>query len=64
MTIETDLGKIRGLVKSARGGKPFEAFLGVPYAEPPIGDLRWEAPKSANTWDGVLDATHMPRYCH
>merc|ERR1712029_732608 len=55
MTIDTDLGKIRGLVKSARNGKPFEAFLGVPYAQPPLGDLRWEAPEPADTWEGVLD---------
>ena len=32
-------------------------FLGVPYAAPPVGDLRWAAPRSPASWDGMLDAT-------
>jgi para-nitrobenzyl esterase len=33
------------------------AFLGIPYAAPPQGDLRWAAPEPPAAWDGVRDAT-------
>jgi para-nitrobenzyl esterase len=32
------------------------AFLGIPYAAPPVGDLRWAPPARATGWDGVRDA--------
>jgi len=32
-------------------------FRGVPYAAPPVGDLRWAAPQPPAAWDGVRDAT-------
>ncbi|KAB8295580.1 carboxylesterase/lipase family protein [Bifidobacterium avesanii] len=32
------------------------AFLGIPYGEPPVGDLRWRAPRPAAGWTGVRDA--------
>lgn len=33
-----------------------EVFAGVPYAEPPVGDLRWREPVPAGAWEGVLEA--------
>ena len=33
------------------------SFKGVPYAQPPVGDLRWKAPLSPKNWIGELDAT-------
>ncbi|MEP6007523.1 MAG: carboxylesterase family protein, partial [Nitratireductor sp.] len=32
-------------------------FLGIPYAKPPLGDLRWRAPQPVAPWDEVRDAT-------
>ena len=32
-------------------------FLGIPYAQPPLGDLRWRAPQPVAPWDEVRDAT-------
>jgi len=32
------------------------AFLGIPFAAPPLGELRWKAPQPAKDWDGVLEA--------
>ena len=32
-------------------------FLGIPYAQPPLGDLRWRAPQPVAPWDDVRDAT-------
>jgi len=38
-------------------------FKGVPYAAPPIGDLRWKPPLAVDPWDGVRDATAFGNRC-
>ena len=50
--VRTESGALRGVVASG-----VDTFLGVPYAAPPVGDLRWRAPRPASTWRGVRDAT-------
>jgi len=50
--IETKSGKIQGYTENG-----LEIFKGIPYAEPPIGDLRFRPPVAKKTWDDVLDAT-------
>lgn len=40
--VDTDLGRIRGVKKVSALETPFNAFLGVPYAKPPIGELRFK----------------------
>jgi para-nitrobenzyl esterase len=40
-----------------------QAFLGLPYAAPPIGDLRWKAPQPPSAWTGVRDATNFGGRC-
>jgi para-nitrobenzyl esterase len=40
-----------------------KAFLGIPYAAPPVGDLRWKAPQAAQPWTGVRDATKFGGRC-
>lgn len=42
VTIETKLGHVRGTVMLSRNGKRFNAFLGLPYAKPPVGELRFK----------------------
>ena len=39
------------------------SFLGLPYAAPPTGNLRWRAPQSAAAWSGVRDATQFGPSC-
>lgn len=34
------------------------AWTGIPFAKPPVGDLRWKAPQAPENWRGILDATH------
>lgn len=42
-----------------------DLFLGIPYAQPPLGDLRFRWPRSVNTtWNGTLDATHYGYSCY
>jgi para-nitrobenzyl esterase len=38
-------------------------FRGIPYAAPPVGDLRWRPPQPAQHWNGVLDATEFANHC-
>lgn len=52
-TALTTRGVIRGV-----DGAGCSAFLGVPYAAPPVGELRWAPPTTAPAWEGILDATH------
>jgi len=50
--VETSHGKLSGFAAS---GDTWQ-FLGIPYAEPPLGELRWRPPVPAQAWDGVRDA--------
>ncbi|WP_339625194.1 carboxylesterase family protein [uncultured Maribacter sp.] len=49
--IVTDKGKIEG---SFNADKTVRIFKGIPFAAPPVGDLRWKAPQPATDWDGIL----------
>ncbi|MCB0047408.1 MAG: carboxylesterase family protein [Caldilineaceae bacterium] len=46
-------GKLAGVRAEATG---VHAFKGVPFAAPPVGDLRWRGPQPAQSWLGVRDA--------
>ncbi len=51
LLVDAPCGKLRGL---ATGGVC--AFKGIPYAEPPLGPLRWAPPRRYEPWAGVRDA--------
>lgn len=38
-------------------------FAGIPYAKPPVGDLRWRSPVKPDPWTGVRDATMFGKHC-
>jgi para-nitrobenzyl esterase len=57
-TARTANGVVRGL---AVGGT--YAFRGIPYAAPPVGARRWQAPQAAASWKGVRDATQYGASC-
>jgi len=50
--VETRSGKIEGLERNG-----VDIFRGIPYAAPPIGALRWQAPQREEAWSGTRDAT-------
>ncbi|XP_077563356.1 acetylcholinesterase-like [Haemaphysalis longicornis] len=60
--VTTASGAIQGIVRATTTGS-VNAFLGVPFAEPPIGDLRFKKPIPKNRWEGVLNATALPPLC-
>jgi para-nitrobenzyl esterase len=37
------------------GEKRVEQYLGIPYAKPPVGELRWNRPEAVDPWDGILE---------
>jgi para-nitrobenzyl esterase len=51
-------GAVRGLASAAA-----DEFLGIPYAAPPVGPLRWQPPQPAASWSGVRDATQFAPHC-
>ena len=53
-----------GLLQGIPGEDPaVRAYLGVPFAQPPIGPLRWRAPQPAARWDGVRQAARFAAVC-
>ncbi|KAH8022874.1 hypothetical protein HPB51_006232 [Rhipicephalus microplus] len=60
--VNTTGGMVRGIPISVRDKTVF-GFLGIPYARPPLGELRFRKPLPALPWNNVLDATTMPHSC-
>jgi para-nitrobenzyl esterase len=57
-TVHTRSGWLHGV--SATG---YSEWLGIPYAAPPTGQLRWKAPQPPADWNGVRDATRFGSRC-
>ncbi|MET7574564.1 carboxylesterase family protein [Streptomyces sp. NPDC005492] len=57
-TVATYNGPVRGAVHDG-----YRNFEGIPYAAPPVGDLRWAPPRPAAPWSGVRDATRPASAC-
>ena len=53
---------LTGVVEGKDDGT-VRSFLGIPYAQPPVGDLRWKPPVPAARWDGVRKATDFGSHC-
>ena len=49
--VTIDDGTIEGTIENG-----IKAFKGIPFAAPPVGDLRWKAPQPVEPWEGVLKA--------
>jgi len=56
--VETRDGLVKGVVSPE-----INEFLGIPYAAPPVGELRWTPPQRHERWHGVLDATQLGNQC-
>ncbi|MBN1561140.1 carboxylesterase family protein [candidate division KSB1 bacterium] len=42
-----------GLIEGFRDAEGLELYLGIPFAQPPVGERRWRAPQPAEAWEGV-----------
>jgi para-nitrobenzyl esterase len=57
-TIQTKKGPVCGLVQSN-----YTQWLGIPYAKPPVGNLRWAPPQTPASWTAPLQATQEESPC-
>ena len=54
----------QGLLAGANGRSPgVRVYRGVPFAAPPVGDLRWKPPQPAASWTGTRQATQFGGAC-
>lgn len=56
--IETTAGQVRGVQEGA-----VAIYKGIPYAKPPVGELRWRAPQPPMPWSGIRSADRFPPAC-
>ncbi|XP_013187492.2 esterase E4 [Amyelois transitella] len=62
--VETESGKIAGVeVKSIINNEKYYSFMGIPYAEPPVGKLRFMPPKPHPGWSDILKAKKEKKPC-
>jgi para-nitrobenzyl esterase len=59
LIVSTTDGKVRGVSRPSGGAE----FIGIPYAQPPVGDLRWREPLPAQSWTGVREAKTFGAPC-
>jgi carboxylesterase type B len=57
--VSTQYGDVKGLEVPGVG----QVYYGLPYAAPPIGDLRFKKPVKPAAWSGVRDAAHLQAFC-
>ena len=54
LTVKTANGMLLGTQESG-----ITIYKGVPYAQPPVGELRWKEPQPVKNWDGIRNADHF-----
>ena len=59
LVVETKSGKVGGVARPSGGAE----FLGIPYAQAPVGDLRWHEPRPVRSWRGVRNASAFGAPC-
>nr|XP_048293134.1 carboxylesterase 3 isoform X1 [Myodes glareolus] len=62
--VTTSLGRVRGRQVGVKGTERLvNVFLGIPFAQAPLGPLRFSAPLPPQPWEGVRDASTNPPMC-
>ncbi|XP_049862647.1 cholinesterase-like [Schistocerca gregaria] len=56
-------GVLRGTTATSVYNVSYTSFVGIPYATPPLGKLRFQAPQPAENWEGILNATEYGSDC-
>ena len=61
--VKTKSGAVAGKIENLPLGRSVHEYLGIPYAQPPVGELRFAPPKPAEPWSGTKDATEYGPWC-
>ncbi|TKR94462.1 hypothetical protein L596_008738 [Steinernema carpocapsae] len=61
--VNTGFGSVEGFQYELTNGKTADIFLGIPFAQPPVGDLRYEKPKIIDKWSGVKQTKEFGNPC-
>ncbi|CAG9577091.1 unnamed protein product [Danaus chrysippus] len=61
--VKVSEGILEGKLRKTYYGKQYYSFEGIPYAKPPIGDLRFKAPVPPESWTGIRDAKKPGEKC-
>lgn len=62
--VETEYGAVRGLMNvTILEQKSYFAFRGIPFAKPPVGELRFKAPEPADPWPETIDVFRYGKAC-
>ncbi|XP_025161106.1 venom carboxylesterase-6-like [Harpegnathos saltator] len=61
--IKTPLGGLKGYYKTSQSGRQYEAYEGIPFALPPVSELRFKPPQRVTPWVGELSATKLSSAC-
>lgn len=56
--VAIESGKLKGASEAG-----IDSYKGIPFAEPPVGELRWKPPMPITPWQGIRDATAMQHDC-
>ena len=55
LVVKTENGLVEGTLEASG----IRSFKGIPFAAPPVGDLRWKEPQPVKNWEGVRKADHF-----
>ncbi|KAL5019674.1 hypothetical protein ScPMuIL_002566 [Solemya velum] len=61
-TVETSNGRVEGH-REIVSQRQLDVFMGIPYAKPPVGDLRFQRPEPSENWEEPFRAVHSPNAC-
>ena len=62
VTVNTTCGPVAGLQTATPDGSQVDVFKAIPFAQPPLGSLRWEPPQPM-CWNGTYNATYFRGFC-
>ncbi|XP_065348918.1 acetylcholinesterase isoform X1 [Cloeon dipterum] len=63
LIVHTTTGRVRGFLRTV-GDKEIRVFYGIPFARPPLGELRFRRPQRVDPWPHILNADELPNSCY
>nr|CAD7589626.1 unnamed protein product [Timema genevievae] len=61
--VDISEGSLRGVQATTQSGGKYYIFKGIPYAKPPLGELRFKPPQAVEPWNGTRDAIRAGSSC-